>query len=105
MTTTDGLHLFGRRAAAPTVAERLLDLDAGPGFMTDPRRGCSPTRIPNPEIFTSDSLEDLQQAEKICRKTCPFMDECGTWATETGQRYYVWGGRLRSRAKAKAAAS
>ena len=71
-------------------------------------------RDEDPELFfpignTGPALLQIEQAKAVCRR-CPVMQECLTWALETGQDAGVWGGlsederRALKRRKARARA-
>lgn len=50
----------------------------------------------DPELFfpigdSGPALDQIQQAKVVCN-TCPVLQECLTWALETGQDFGVWGG-------------
>lgn len=45
----------------------------------------------DPELWFSDTPLDIITACSIC-ESCPVMEQCRTWATETNQRFGVWGG-------------
>ena len=48
----------------------------------------------DPKIFFPDSLADTEAAEAIC-KGCPVQVPCGEFAVQNGEKYGVWGGKLR----------
>jgi hypothetical protein len=70
--------------------------DAGPAFMTDMRRGCSPMRTLRPHLWFSDLPSERNEAIRICKQVCPFTAECDTWAEANDERWGVWGGVVRS---------
>lgn len=67
----------------------------GPEFLTDPRRGCSPENITNPDVFYSERAADREQAIRVCVTSCPFLQECDAYAIERGEQWGIWGGRSR----------
>lgn len=77
-----------------TGPRRTLTLEASPGWMTDTARRCNPDSV-DPDIFFSTDPQDQNAAKKLCR-LCPFVDECADWADQHGERWGVWGGRVRS---------
>ncbi|GAA2154372.1 WhiB family transcriptional regulator [Kitasatospora kazusensis] len=53
-------------------------------------------REEDPELFfpvgeTGPALLQIKEAKGVCRR-CPVMEQCLTWALETGQDAGVWGG-------------
>ena len=53
-------------------------------------------RDTDPEIFfpigtTGPAVGQVEQAKVVCRR-CPVVQDCLTWALETGQDSGVWGG-------------
>ena len=53
-------------------------------------------RDEDPELFfpignTGPALLQIEQAKAVCRR-CPVIQECLTWALESGQDAGVWGG-------------
>ena len=53
-------------------------------------------RDEDPELFfpvgtSGPALLQIAEAKTVCRR-CPVVDECLTWALETGQDAGVWGG-------------
>lgn len=53
-------------------------------------------RDTDPEVFfpigtTGPALTQVEQAKVVCRR-CPVVQDCLTWALETGQDSGVWGG-------------
>lgn len=81
-------------------------------LLTDPRRGCAPGKV-NPDIFfgvtTGGDAEDAPHASfhaalRICNRTCPddIRDACDRYATDTRQKFGVWGGKVRSAKRNKA---
>jgi WhiB family redox-sensing transcriptional regulator len=53
-------------------------------------------RDEDPELFfpignTGPALLQIEQAKAVCRR-CNVMQECLTWALESGQDAGVWGG-------------
>lgn len=53
-------------------------------------------REEDPELFfpigtTGPALLQIDEAKAVCR-TCTVVDECLTWALESGQEAGVWGG-------------
>lgn len=78
-------------------------------------------RNEDPDLFfpignTGPALLQIEEAKAVCRR-CPVMQQCQTWALESGQDHGVWGGlsederqaikrraaRRRARSAAKAA--
>lgn len=51
----------------------------------------------NHEQWTSDHLEDRQQAVGRCQ-SCPVLSVCAAAADESGEQWHVWGGVDRTRA-------
>lgn len=50
----------------------------------------------DPELFfpigdAGPAVDQIERAKAICR-TCPVMQECLSWALESGQDFGVWGG-------------
>ncbi|MCC9312083.1 WhiB family transcriptional regulator [Kitasatospora sp. RB6PN24] len=59
------------------------------------RAGCR--SVPDPELFfpignTGPALLQIEQAKAVCRRACPVMEECLTWALTTNQEHGIWGG-------------
>jgi WhiB family redox-sensing transcriptional regulator len=53
-------------------------------------------RDEDPELFfpignTGPALQQIEEARAVCRR-CAVVDECLTWALESGQDAGVWGG-------------
>jgi WhiB family redox-sensing transcriptional regulator len=53
-------------------------------------------RTEDPDLFfpigtSGPALLQTEQAKAVCRR-CPVMQECLTWALESGQDAGVWGG-------------
>jgi WhiB family transcriptional regulator, redox-sensing transcriptional regulator len=53
-------------------------------------------RDEDPELFfpignTGPALLQIEQAKAVCRR-CPVIQECLSWALESGQDAGVWGG-------------
>ena len=53
-------------------------------------------RDEDPELFfpignTGPALLQIEQAKMVCRR-CPVIQDCLTWALESGQDAGVWGG-------------
>jgi len=53
-------------------------------------------RDEDPELFfpigsTGPATHQVDQAKVVCRR-CPVVEDCLTWAVETGQENGVWGG-------------
>jgi hypothetical protein len=69
--------------------------DRGPAWMTDPARGCSPSRV-STDLFFSENRAHQNIAVGICRNECPFLSACDAYATQQGEREGVWGGKVRS---------
>jgi putative component of membrane protein insertase Oxa1/YidC/SpoIIIJ protein YidD len=63
--------------------------------MTDPARGCSPSRV-SADLFFSENRAHQNIAVGICRNECPFLSACDAYATQQGEREGVWGGKVRS---------
>lgn len=79
-----------------TIGRDILHLDRGPDWMHDPSRNCAPEKlIGNPDLFFSEDRTDQTEAKKRCHK-CPFKVECDTWATQNGEKWNVWGGKVRT---------
>jgi hypothetical protein len=73
--------------------------DRGPDWMFDDRRNCADDdRRP---LFYSHKDRDQARARRFCG-TCPFTDDCLTYALgddkRLGERHGVWGGVLMSSA-------
>lgn len=68
--------------------------NAGPDFLSDPRRGCAPDKISSPDVFFNDNNTAI--AIGACN-SCPFRQRCDAWATENHEQWGVWGGRARGR--------
>ncbi|MFJ4329120.1 WhiB family transcriptional regulator [Streptomyces tricolor] len=54
-------------------------------------------RDEDPELFfpigtTGPALLQIEEAKAVCRKRCPVIEQCLTWALESGQDDGVWGG-------------
>ena len=81
---------------------------AGAALQADSRRGIpkeskdmdwrhrAVCRDEDPELFfpignTGPALLQIEQAKAVCRR-CPVIQECLTWALESGQDAGVWGG-------------
>ncbi|MBM7796585.1 WhiB family transcriptional regulator [Pseudoglutamicibacter albus] len=50
----------------------------------------------DPDLFfpvgnTGPALLQIEEAKNVCR-TCPVIEQCLSWAMETGQDAGVWGG-------------
>jgi hypothetical protein len=69
--------------------------DRGPAWMTDPARGCSPSRV-SADLFFSENRARQNIAVGICQNDCPFLSSCDAYATQQGEREGVWGGKVRS---------
>ncbi|WP_410540596.1 WhiB family transcriptional regulator [Streptomyces sp. KL2] len=53
-------------------------------------------RNEDPDLFfpvgtTGPALLQIEEAKAICRRRCPVMEQCLTWALEVGEEG-VWGG-------------
>lgn len=53
-------------------------------------------REEDPELFfpigtTGLALLQIEEAKSVCRR-CPVIEQCGQWASESGQDSGVWGG-------------
>lgn len=53
-------------------------------------------RDEDPELFfpigtAGPAIEQIKQAKAVCQR-CSVIDDCLTWALETGQDAGVWGG-------------
>ncbi|MGI5485099.1 WhiB family transcriptional regulator [Streptomyces lavendofoliae] len=53
-------------------------------------------RAEDPELFfpigtTGPALLQIEEAKAVCRR-CPVLEQCLTWALESGQDDGVWGG-------------
>lgn len=79
-----------------TLARIPLDVPAGPGWMSDPARGCAPGKV-EPGIFTSEDKSVHARARRACGG-CPFQRDCLEYAVETGEQWHIWGGVLFSSA-------
>jgi hypothetical protein len=66
----------------------------GPSFLTDPRRGCAPEKIDDPDMFFSESGKRQEEAILICQE-CTFRRRCDAYATEHKEKWGVWGGKSR----------
>jgi WhiB family transcriptional regulator, redox-sensing transcriptional regulator len=90
------------RSRAPRSGCRATATDNCPG--TPPKRKVidmswrhrAACRNEDPELFfpvgtTGPALDQLTEAKSVCRR-CPVIDECLTWALNTGQCTGVWGG-------------
>jgi WhiB family redox-sensing transcriptional regulator len=76
----------GRQAAATVPSEEINHMDW---------RHRAICRDEDPELFfpignTGPALLQIEQAKAVCRR-CPVVQECLTWALETGQDAGVWG--------------
>jgi hypothetical protein len=69
--------------------------DRGPAWMTDPARGCAPSKVKS-DLFFSENRADQNVAVQVCLTSCPFVSACDAYATEQGEREGVWGGKVRS---------
>ncbi|MFD3567408.1 WhiB family transcriptional regulator [Streptomyces sp. NPDC058667] len=54
-------------------------------------------REEDPELFfpignTGPALLQIEEAKAVCRNRCPVIEQCLTWALESGQDDGVWGG-------------
>lgn len=73
-----------------------LVLRQKPDWYDNPERACAD---PGDVQFFAPDIEDHQQkrkfdtapAKRLCR-SCPFIQECLSWALVTNQQYGVWGG-------------
>jgi hypothetical protein len=66
-------------------------------FLTDPARACAPETGWS-FLFTSDDRDDHDRAKQICRRRCPFQQQCLTYAVDRDERWHVWGGVVMSSA-------
>jgi hypothetical protein len=77
----------------PAVARletRLVALrSARPPFAHQPDLACKSPDV-NPDLWHSRADGAITKAQELCR-SCPAVDDCATWAIETGQRHGVWG--------------
>ncbi len=83
--------------AAEALTRRLIDL------ATEGRR----PRCGEPgshDLWLSDDADDRAQAVRWC-VGCPVLVECGAAADEQGEKHHVWGGRDRTAATTRKAAS
>jgi hypothetical protein len=76
------------RASGPAK----LALDT-PDWMRENRLPCSNEQVR--DLFFSDDRAEQREAKAICGE-CPFVERCDAYATHSGERHGVWGGRLRS---------
>lgn len=95
MTVIDRMKRNPLTALDRTVGRETVYFDRGPDWMFDDRRGCAPGKVSDPGVFTSDDRQQQREAKKICRR-CPFRAECDEWATQAGEKHFVWGGKVRS---------
>jgi Transcription factor WhiB len=84
------------RSAAGKLRPPML-VDVGPAFLTDPRRGCAPEKLDDPDTFYPDTPAGRARAIKICKTECPFWHQCDSYATTHRERWGVWGGKCRDR--------
>jgi hypothetical protein len=91
MTAT--LHLTGTRADQPRSAPVI----SRPAFYNEPGLPCTTV---DPDLFHSDLKGERDTAVKLCRR-CPFQQECDAWATENGEKWGVWGGKVRHQPKGR----
>lgn len=88
-----------RLRSVPT-GRRVPQIDTGPGWMSDVRRGCRPGT--DADLFFSTNQKQQNEAIRICNR-CDFRRQCHAYATENLEQFGVWGGEVFTIRKTRAA--